>query len=447
MRAQVLCRTRPGQTESFELPEGSADMGRDPAAAVSLQLEGVSRRHARITWDGKHHWLEDLKSTNGTFLNGQSVQRDRLRHLDVITLGKKVDLLFLRRGEDHVTRKQGIVKAALVGDAAELARIEIPLGELSLGRAPACNVIIEKSAVSKMHARIERTPQRLVVQDLESANGTFVNGTRVTSAVLRDGDVLSLAGAESFRVAVEIGEVVDTVDMVVSAAPAPAGAAAKAPGAPAQEKHFSNEWKTRFEWSSGERAAIADLQMKLAEEDRVKREKPKPTEKGAAKPAPKAGATARPAAPSPKPAAPAKQPAPPKDASPPAAAPLASPPPAAPAVAPAAAPPAQRAPPSAGRVLEVRLTGAGFDVAATAPGHYTLGRSAEAALRVNHATVSRQHARISITEDRAAALVQDLGGANGTLLNGAAIKQAEPLTDGDVVQLGDLALKVAIRRE
>ena len=88
MSGRLVCRLRAGVTLSFELREAEAVLGREPGLAVALPAEGVSRRHARITWDGKSHWVEDLRSTNGTFVNGHPVAREKLRHLDVVTLGK-----------------------------------------------------------------------------------------------------------------------------------------------------------------------------------------------------------------------------------------------------------------------------------------------------------------------------------------------------------------------
>src|SRR5262249_16443982 len=194
------CRIRAGVNLTFNVREKEAMVGRDPQAAVSVPVEGVSRQHAKITWDGKNYWLEDLKSTNGTFLNSQAVSRERLRHLDVITLGKEVDLVFfLREAEAPAAaapaKQHGILRAALVPQPAEGAGAPgVPRGEITLGRSPACNIVTESGAVSKVHARIERTADQLVLEDLGSANGTFVNGNRVMTAFLQNGDVLSLAG-------------------------------------------------------------------------------------------------------------------------------------------------------------------------------------------------------------------------------------------------------------
>ena len=50
------------------LVEGENVLGRDPTAAVRIDVPGVSRRHARIDVRGDHAMLQDLGSKNGTFL-------------------------------------------------------------------------------------------------------------------------------------------------------------------------------------------------------------------------------------------------------------------------------------------------------------------------------------------------------------------------------------------
>jgi two-component system, cell cycle response regulator len=73
-------------------------LGRDPACAVPLRADDVSRRHARIAPDGDGHLLVDLGSTNGTFLNGAPVEVTRLAPGDRIGLGAFV-ARYLRAGD------------------------------------------------------------------------------------------------------------------------------------------------------------------------------------------------------------------------------------------------------------------------------------------------------------------------------------------------------------
>jgi len=242
--AQILCLVRPGVILTFALKSSEALVGRDSGLAVAIPLAGVSRQHARIHWDGRAYWLEDLKSTNGTRLNGQRIVRERLRHLDVITLGKTAEVIFvIRAAEQGVARYHGIVRASVVADAPDAIPQEIGVGEVTLGRSRACNIVAENGAVSKFHARIERTFDQLLLTDLNSSNGTFVNGTKVMTALLSDGDVLLLGRVERFRVLIEMG--------VTSSSGIRRQAAAEASAA--EERHpFSSDWKTRLEWDSAE---------------------------------------------------------------------------------------------------------------------------------------------------------------------------------------------------
>jgi predicted component of type VI protein secretion system len=102
--------------------------------------------------------------------------------------------------------------------------------------------------------------------------------------------------------------------------------------------------------------------------------------------------------------------------------------------------------PAAAPLAEVRLIGADYDLAVTTPGAHVLGRSADAPLRVKHATVSRTHARVILSEDRKTASIEHAGGANGTRLNGRAIDKAEPLSDGDEIGIGEVTLRVGLKR-
>ena len=49
-------------------------LGRDPICECNLPSETVSARHARLAYHHGQWWIEDLKSTNGTYLNGDPVQ-------------------------------------------------------------------------------------------------------------------------------------------------------------------------------------------------------------------------------------------------------------------------------------------------------------------------------------------------------------------------------------
>lgn len=74
----------------------------------------------------------------------------------------------------------------------------IPIDQpfLTLGRGIDNDIIVESDDVSRQHAQIKLRQGRYVLTDLNSANGTRVNGQRITEQVLHDGDVIQLAGVE-----------------------------------------------------------------------------------------------------------------------------------------------------------------------------------------------------------------------------------------------------------
>jgi pSer/pThr/pTyr-binding forkhead associated (FHA) protein len=64
---------------------------------------------------------------------------------------------------------------------------------LTIGRAPESTVIVPVATVSRRHLRIKCDGERVVVHDAQSANGTFINGRRITAPhPLDDEDLISL---------------------------------------------------------------------------------------------------------------------------------------------------------------------------------------------------------------------------------------------------------------
>ena len=78
-------------------------------------------------------------------------------------------------------------------DATAQVTFRIPAGSVkTIGRSPGAEFIVDAALVSRLHCQLTATADRLQVKDLDSTNGTFVNGKRVQSAELHDGDKLSV---------------------------------------------------------------------------------------------------------------------------------------------------------------------------------------------------------------------------------------------------------------
>jgi pSer/pThr/pTyr-binding forkhead associated (FHA) protein len=73
----------------------------------------------------------------------------------------------------------------------------LPAGAVkTIGRSTGAEFIVDAALVSRLHCQLTATKDSLHVKDLDSTNGTFVNGKRVTDAELKDGDRLAVGRVE-----------------------------------------------------------------------------------------------------------------------------------------------------------------------------------------------------------------------------------------------------------
>ncbi len=81
--------------KEYNLSTEPVVIGRESANDLVLKDPEISRRHARITFRAGRYYVEDLGSTNGTFLNDQPIQSQTpLNHGDVIRLGESIRLTY-----------------------------------------------------------------------------------------------------------------------------------------------------------------------------------------------------------------------------------------------------------------------------------------------------------------------------------------------------------------
>jgi pSer/pThr/pTyr-binding forkhead associated (FHA) protein len=249
IRAALLYRS--GPPRDFPLSDApEAVIGFGGGSVLRVPMEGVSRRHAKVTFDGKDYWIEDAGSSNGTFVNGVRLRKkERLKHLDIVTLGRSTDLIFFSRAREAArVARTGITSAAIEAvDGGDVGtRWPIPRGHITIGRATSNNVVVDSQLISKIHARLECTATQLALTDLQSHNGTYVHGERlVEPRILKDGDEFVLGGARRFRVHIDQG-IIQTSGI----GPRPIQASSDVP--------LPMDWKTRIEWSPEELASLED---------------------------------------------------------------------------------------------------------------------------------------------------------------------------------------------
>lgn len=188
------------------MPAAGARLGRDPTLEVTFPEDDnvVSAVHARV-WpkDDGTWWLEDLGSTNGTWLNGKRLAApQRLRTGDRFTLGQRgpgvgVSVpgeIARTQAEPPIDVSQPVLRLRRVKGGEDL----IGMGdEIVLGRAAGSTIplrTVADTVVSKHHAMVEvDAAGNGTISDLGSKNGTWVNGTQIQGrAMLKVGDRLML---------------------------------------------------------------------------------------------------------------------------------------------------------------------------------------------------------------------------------------------------------------
>ena len=92
---QLIMRTGPTPGATFPLEGDQLNIGRDSSNEVAINDAEISRNHARLTFQGGKYVLEDLGSTNGTFVNGQRLAGPRvLKAGEVVSFGEQIVLVY-----------------------------------------------------------------------------------------------------------------------------------------------------------------------------------------------------------------------------------------------------------------------------------------------------------------------------------------------------------------
>lgn len=89
-RACIVVIYGPELGKRASLGHGTFELGRSSRSDLCIDQESISRHHARIRFDGKRHVIEDLGSTNGTFVNERRLERTVLNDGDQVKLGRSI---------------------------------------------------------------------------------------------------------------------------------------------------------------------------------------------------------------------------------------------------------------------------------------------------------------------------------------------------------------------
>lgn len=212
--------------KEVQLTKDRTSLGRRPYNDIVIDNLAVSGEHAVLQLTGNEVYLEDLNSTNGTYVNGKAVKKQLLQNNDTVEIGK-YKIKFINEAPGATFEKTMIMKPGMVppvppkpaapagGSAvaasatataetasAELAGLTASIKVLSGAAAgrevPLVKVVTTIGKPGVAVAAITKRPHGFVVAHVEGSNKPTINGAAIgpEPVTLKNGDLLELAGTQ-----------------------------------------------------------------------------------------------------------------------------------------------------------------------------------------------------------------------------------------------------------
>lgn len=192
---------RDGRADPLPLVEPGKTIGKGAVNDIVIDEDGVNGFHADLKVEGNDVILSDVNTQSGTWLNGEKISGPTpVRAGDVIAIQSvELDVVEADEAGDSKTlilsgtalMDMGSGGWSLIADSGPEKGQIIPVKEsIMIGRALECDLSILEPGLSRRHAELYLDGDDLKLKDLESSNGTYVNGEKIEEVSLRDGDIL-----------------------------------------------------------------------------------------------------------------------------------------------------------------------------------------------------------------------------------------------------------------
>jgi pSer/pThr/pTyr-binding forkhead associated (FHA) protein len=199
-----------------QVTKDRTSVGRRPYNDVVIDNLAVSGEHAVLQMSGNDVYLEDLNSTNGTFVNGKAVKKQLLNDSDMVEIGK-YKIKYVNEASTGAVDKAilSLSRPAPLSasSAAEPAAAMPPLNDAGSSGAAAIKVLSGAAAGREVAlvkvvttigkpgvavAAITKRPHGFVVVHVEGSSKPLLNGIKIDAepVLLSHGDVLELAGTK-----------------------------------------------------------------------------------------------------------------------------------------------------------------------------------------------------------------------------------------------------------
>jgi pSer/pThr/pTyr-binding forkhead associated (FHA) protein len=205
--------------KEVQITKDKTTLGRRPYNDIVIDNLAVSGEHAVLQMVGADVFIEDLNSTNGTYINGKAVKKQLLSHNDTVEIGKYKIKYLVEDGTDYektMIMKPGAVPGAgapqaysptvgfgasgfgSLGGSSAPASIKVLNGAAAGREVMLTKVVTTVGKPGVQVASITKRPGGYVLAHVEGALRPTVNGSPVTGETvqLKNGDVVELAGTQ-----------------------------------------------------------------------------------------------------------------------------------------------------------------------------------------------------------------------------------------------------------
>ncbi len=196
--------------KEVQLTKDRTTLGRRPYNDIVIDNLAVSGEHAVMQMSGNEVYLEDLNSTNGTYVNGKAAKKQLLANNDTVEIGK-YKIKFVNEAANAGFEQTMVIKAGSplpaqvapvaampVVEAAKTAAIKVMSGAAAGREVPLVKVVTTIGKPGVAVAAITKRPHGFVVAHVEGANKPTLNGSPIGSepVTLKHMDMLELAGTQ-----------------------------------------------------------------------------------------------------------------------------------------------------------------------------------------------------------------------------------------------------------
>ena len=222
--AKLIIKFNNDVTDHIELKQGDMKIGRKPGCDIFIDNLAVSGEHANIFTIGEDSFIQDLNSTNGTFINNKKITKHHLKNGDTIVIGKH-SLVYMSEAATKPsdefaktviinpnTRDSAAAASAAASGMAAVGTVEIHTktashadragalfvlsGANSGKRIELTKTVTYLGKTGKRAGAITRKPEGYILTAGDSEDKPKLNGRPVadTGAKLKNGDIIEVAG-------------------------------------------------------------------------------------------------------------------------------------------------------------------------------------------------------------------------------------------------------------